>query len=103
MADAKDFLFEIGTEEMPSAPLNNAVKQLGTVKPDLLIYRENSLYSRCLYTFIVENGECIGDGNSVITAESGSSCGNISVLNIDIESILGKIMGTSTLLLTYHV
>ena len=29
MADAKDFLFEIGTEEMPSAPLNNAVKQLG--------------------------------------------------------------------------
>ena len=31
MADAKDFLFEIGTEEMPSAPLNNAVKQLGTM------------------------------------------------------------------------
>ncbi len=31
MADAKDFPFEIGTEEMPSAPLNNAVKQLGTM------------------------------------------------------------------------
>ena len=31
MADAKDFLFEIGTEEMPSAPLNNAVKQLGSM------------------------------------------------------------------------
>ncbi len=31
MADAKDFLFEIGTEEMPSAPLNNTVKQLGTI------------------------------------------------------------------------
>ena len=31
MAGAKDFLFEIGTEEMPSAPLNNAVKQLGTM------------------------------------------------------------------------
>ena len=29
MASAKDFLFEIGTEEMPSAPLNNAVSQLG--------------------------------------------------------------------------
>ena len=31
MADAKDFLFEIGAEEMPSAPLNNAVKQLGSM------------------------------------------------------------------------
>ena len=31
MADAKDFLFEIGTEEMPSAPLNNAVKQFGAM------------------------------------------------------------------------
>ena len=31
MAQTKDFLFEIGTEEMPSAPLNNAVKQLGTM------------------------------------------------------------------------
>ena len=31
MADTKDFLFEIGTEEMPSAPLNNAVKQLKTM------------------------------------------------------------------------
>ena len=31
MADTRDFLFEIGTEEMPSAPLNNAVKQLGTL------------------------------------------------------------------------
>ena len=29
MAETKDFLLEIGTEEMPSAPLNNAVKQLG--------------------------------------------------------------------------
>ena len=29
MADTRDFLFEIGTEEMPSAPLNNAVKQFG--------------------------------------------------------------------------
>ena len=29
MAETRDFLFEIGTEEMPSAPLNNAVKQLG--------------------------------------------------------------------------
>ena len=29
MASTKDFLFEIGTEEMPSAPLNNAVSQLG--------------------------------------------------------------------------
>ena len=29
MADTKDFLFEIGTEEMPSAPLINAQKQLG--------------------------------------------------------------------------
>ena len=28
MADTKDFLFEIGTEEMPSAPLINASKQL---------------------------------------------------------------------------
>ncbi len=31
MASTRDFLFEIGTEEMPSAPLNNAVKQLGTM------------------------------------------------------------------------
>ncbi len=29
MADTKDFLLEIGTEEMPSAPLMNAVKQYG--------------------------------------------------------------------------
>ena len=29
MASTKDFLFEIGTEEMHSAPLNNAVSQLG--------------------------------------------------------------------------
>lgn len=29
MAEKRDFLLEIGTEEMPSAPLNNAVKQLG--------------------------------------------------------------------------
>ena len=28
MAETKDLLFEIGTEEMPSAPLMNAVKQL---------------------------------------------------------------------------
>ena len=28
MASTRDFLFEIGVEEMPSAPLNNAVKQL---------------------------------------------------------------------------
>lgn len=28
MAPTRDFLFEIGVEEMPSAPLNNAVKQL---------------------------------------------------------------------------
>ena len=31
MADSKDFLLEIGTEEMPSAPLNNAVRQIGTL------------------------------------------------------------------------
>ena len=33
MADiaTRDFLFEIGTEEMPSAPLNNAIGQLGTL------------------------------------------------------------------------
>ena len=31
MAERKTFLFEIGVEEMPSAPLNNAVKQLGTM------------------------------------------------------------------------
>ena len=29
MAETRDFLLEIGTEEMPSAPLNNAVEQLG--------------------------------------------------------------------------
>ena len=29
MAETRDFLLEIGCEEMPSAPLNNAVKQLG--------------------------------------------------------------------------
>lgn len=29
MAETRDFLLEIGTEEMPSAPLDNAVKQLG--------------------------------------------------------------------------
>ena len=29
MAEKRDFLLEIGTEEMPSAPLNNAVRQLG--------------------------------------------------------------------------
>ncbi|MBP3885747.1 MAG: glycine--tRNA ligase subunit beta [Olsenella sp.] len=29
MADTKDFLLEIGTEEMPSAPLMHAVRQLG--------------------------------------------------------------------------
>ena len=29
MADTKDFLLEIGTEEMPSAPLINATKQVG--------------------------------------------------------------------------
>ena len=28
MANTRDFLFELGVEEMPSAPLNNAVKQL---------------------------------------------------------------------------
>ena len=28
MAGTRDFLFELGVEEMPSAPLNNAVKQL---------------------------------------------------------------------------
>ena len=31
MATTRDFLFEIGVEEMPSAPLNNAVKQLPTL------------------------------------------------------------------------
>jgi glycyl-tRNA synthetase beta chain len=31
VADSKDFLLEIGTEEMPSAPLNNAVRQIGTL------------------------------------------------------------------------
>ncbi|HIZ18256.1 MAG TPA: glycine--tRNA ligase subunit beta, partial [Candidatus Olsenella stercoravium] len=29
MADTRDFLLEIGTEEMPSAPLMNAAQQLG--------------------------------------------------------------------------
>ena len=29
MAETKDFLLEIGCEEMPSAPLNHAVVQLG--------------------------------------------------------------------------
>ena len=28
MAETRDYLLEIGTEEMPSAPLNNAVNQL---------------------------------------------------------------------------
>ena len=28
MADTRDFLLEIGTEEMPSAPLMNAQRQL---------------------------------------------------------------------------
>lgn len=36
MAETKDFLFEIGTEEMPSAPLNNAVKQLEKMFPERL-------------------------------------------------------------------
>ncbi|RHS39600.1 glycine--tRNA ligase subunit beta [Collinsella sp. AF08-23] len=31
MAGTRDFLFELGVEEMPSAPLNNAVKQLKTL------------------------------------------------------------------------
>ncbi|MDY2777464.1 MAG: glycine--tRNA ligase subunit beta [Collinsella sp.] len=31
MAETRDFLFEIGTEEMPSAPLMNAVRQLETL------------------------------------------------------------------------
>lgn len=31
MAGSRDFLFELGVEEMPSAPLNNAVKQLKTL------------------------------------------------------------------------
>ncbi len=31
MAQSRDFLFEIGCEEMPSAPLVNAVRQLGTL------------------------------------------------------------------------
>lgn len=31
MACTRDFLFELGVEEMPSAPLNNAVKQLKTL------------------------------------------------------------------------
>ncbi|MDO5032519.1 glycine--tRNA ligase subunit beta [Corynebacterium sp.] len=31
MASTRDFLFEIGVEEMPSAPLNNAVKQLASL------------------------------------------------------------------------
>ena len=31
MAETRDFLLEIGTEEMPSAPLMNAQKQLGTI------------------------------------------------------------------------
>ena len=31
MAAVKDFLLEIGTEEMPSAPLDNAIKQYGTL------------------------------------------------------------------------
>ena len=31
MSETRDFLFEIGTEEMPSAPLMNAVKQFGTL------------------------------------------------------------------------
>ena len=36
MADVRDFLFEIGTEEMPSAPLNNAASQLGKMVPEAL-------------------------------------------------------------------
>lgn len=31
MANTRNFLFELGVEEMPSAPLNNAVKQLETL------------------------------------------------------------------------
>ena len=31
MTESRTFLFEIGSEEMPSAPLINAVKQLGTL------------------------------------------------------------------------
>ena len=34
MAETRDFLFEIGTEEMPSAPLMNAVKQLPRLVSD---------------------------------------------------------------------
>lgn len=34
MADTKDFLLEIGTEEMPSAPLMNAQSQLGKLVAD---------------------------------------------------------------------
>ena len=33
MAETRDFLLEIGTEEMPSAPLDNAVRQLGKLFP----------------------------------------------------------------------
>ena len=29
MSETRDFLIEVGVEEMPSAPLNNAVKQFG--------------------------------------------------------------------------
>ena len=36
MAETRDFLFELGVEEMPSAPLNNAVKQLRTLVPRTL-------------------------------------------------------------------
>lgn len=36
MADVRDFLFEIGTEEMPSAPLNNAASQMGKMVPEAL-------------------------------------------------------------------
>ncbi len=36
MADVRDFLFEIGTEEMPSAPLMNAAKQLDKLVSQVL-------------------------------------------------------------------
>lgn len=32
MADTLDFLLEVGTEEMPSAPLIHAIKQFGDRK-----------------------------------------------------------------------
>ena len=43
MAETKDLLFEIGTEEMPSAPLMNAVKQLSPLMERGLILKKGTI------------------------------------------------------------